>query len=46
MLNDEEFFGNPDTCIITGCEEELDEVLGESGHYSERYVSVSSIFCF
>lgn len=39
MLNDEELFDSPDTCTITGCEEELDEVFGESGYSSERYVS-------
>ncbi len=46
MLNEEELFGNPDTCVITGCDKELDEDFGESGYYSERYVSASSIFCF
>ncbi len=29
MLNDEELFGSPDKCVITCCEEELDEVFGE-----------------
>ncbi len=46
ILNDEELFGNPDTCVITGCDKELGEVFGESGYYSERYVSVSFIFCY
>ncbi len=30
MLDDEELFCSPDDCVITGCEEELDEVFGES----------------
>ena len=38
MLNDEELFGSPDKCVITGCEEELDEVFGERGVEYERYV--------
>ncbi len=37
MLNDEEYFGNPETCVITACKEELDEVFGERGFCSERY---------
>ncbi len=36
MLNDEESFGSPDDCVITGCEEELDKVFGENGFASER----------
>ncbi len=28
MLGDEELFGCPDTCVITGCEEELNVVFG------------------
>ncbi len=36
MLNDEELFDPPEKCVITGCEEELDEVFGESGCTSER----------
>ncbi len=42
MLNDEELFGCPDNCVITGCEKVLGEVFGESGFVSERY----EIFCF
>ncbi len=37
MLNDNELFGSTDNCVITGCDEELDEVFGESGLESERY---------
>ncbi len=36
ILNDEEMFGCPDNCMITGSEEELDEVFGERGFTSER----------
>ncbi len=36
MLNDEELFGFPDNCVITGCDEELDEVFGENRFTSER----------
>ncbi len=31
MLNDKEMFVALDKCLITGCEEELDEMFGESG---------------
>ncbi len=43
MLNDEELFGSPDKCVITGCEEELDEVFGERELDSEKY---DNILCF
>ncbi len=35
MLNDEELFGSPNNCVITGCGE-LDKVFGEDGFASER----------
>ncbi len=38
ILNDEDLFGSPDNLVITGCEEELDEVFGERGDSSDRYV--------
>ncbi len=31
ILHDEEFFGCPDSCLITGCEEEFDKLFGERG---------------
>ncbi len=37
MLNDKELFGSADKCVITCCEERLDDVLGESGIDSDRY---------
>ncbi len=37
MLHDEELFGCPENCVITGCEEKLDEVFGKCGLDSERY---------
>ncbi len=37
MLNYKELFGSPERCVITGCEEELDEVFGECKLDSERY---------
>ncbi len=38
MLNDEELFGCPNNSVITGCEEELDDVFQERGVEYERYV--------
>ncbi len=38
VLNDDELFGFPENCAITGCEEELDEVFRERGVEYERYV--------
>ncbi len=38
MLNDEELFGCPDSCSITGCEEAFEEVFGEKGVEYEWYV--------
>ncbi len=37
MLNDKELFGSPDNCVMTACNEELDEVFGESRLDSKRY---------
>ncbi len=45
MLNNEELFGSPDKCLITGCEEELDEVFGESGLDIERFANFYVCFC-
>ncbi len=45
MLNDEELFGCADSSLVTGCEEELDEVFGERGVEYERYV-FCVCFCF
>ncbi len=36
MLNDKESFGSPDKCLITGCEEDMDEVFGETELDIER----------
>ncbi len=36
MLNDEELFGCADSFSVTGCEEELDEVIGEKGVEHEK----------
>ncbi len=38
MLNDEELFGCPDSCSITGCEEEFDKVFEERVVEYERRV--------
>ncbi len=38
MLNEKELFGCPDNCVITGFEEELNEVFRERGVEYERYV--------
>ncbi len=43
MLNGKEVFSSTDICVITGCEEELDEVFGESGLDSARY---DNFLCF
>ncbi len=40
ILNNEELFGCPDNCAITGCEEELDEVFGETGVEYDRYIFI------
>ncbi len=29
MFNDEELFDCPDSCLVTGCEEEFDKVFGK-----------------
>ncbi len=44
MINDEELFGCADSSLVTGCEEELDEVFGERGVEYEMYV-LCVIFC-
>ncbi len=46
ILNDEELFGCPENCAITGCEEELDVVFGESGVEYERYVCCVFFYFF
>ncbi len=38
-------FGSPDKCVITGCEDELDEVFDESESDSERY-DIFYVFLF
>ncbi len=35
MVDNEELFDCPDTCVIIGCEKILDEVFGEGGFISE-----------
>ncbi len=37
ILNDEELLGSHATFVITGCDEELHKVFGESGFCNERY---------
>ncbi len=37
MMNDEELFGSPDNCVITGWEKELDKVFREDRFASERF---------
>ncbi len=44
MPNDEELFGCVDSSLVTGCEEELDEVFGERGVECERYVCCVSFY--
>ncbi len=45
MPNDDELFGSPDKYLITGCEEEMDDVFGESGLDITRYANFYVCFC-
>ncbi len=46
MLNDEELLGCADSFLVTGCEEELDQVFGERGVEYERYVCCVCFYFF
>ena len=46
VLNDEELFGCADSSLLTGCEEELDEVFGERRIEYERYVCCVCFYYF